>query len=940
MAEERGLRQIILEAAAGAELAAIGASGLIGAVPVAAVGTFFIYLITALGNRSRKKDRIDPELLAMNLAQVNADLVEMRAEIGLTKEQIKQISSVSEEWQKAVRGLGSQVELLLDLCRISSLRLDEHDRKFQVQDRINAESRETDAKFRQAHSKTVQVIEILSSRIGKLEGISRVLQTLAALAAPVQHNLTYASIGSLLKGRGEDLRKLRQGFAVKSAVAITQARAIHGSGGVGKTRLAIEFAWHSLRRPIPIYRAVFMLTADSPQNLQAGLAALAEPLGLCDRSQPDPEKTEAVLRWLQNPIYAPPPAPLENSDGQDRNYLLILDNADTEEAAQAVEELLPDLAGHVLITSRISNWSAAVRDEPLETISREAAVQFLLERTDKKRVADARQDPELAGKLAEDLLGCLPLALEQAAAYIAVKRMTLAEYIQAWELEREKVLGWCDKRLMQYPQSVLVTYERTIRELSPAARALLNLSAFLAPEPIPLLLLEEEGTEHLARAVGLLEDASSTLSTSSTKSLARAVELLEDPSGALARPPRPRDALSDLAKFSLAGRQAGTYTVHRLVQEVVRLRIPEGRRRAWTQATLEWVNACAPTEAGDVRMWKTWDPLRPHAEEVARRADAAGLTEPTAGLMNELGVYLLAKGLYEQSEPLMRRALDIVEKSFGPDHPNVASRLNNLAQLLGATNRLAEAEPLLRRALAIDEKSFGPDHPNVAIPLNNLALLLKATNRLAGAEPLLRRAVDIFEKAYGEDHPNVAAAINNLAALLQATNRLAEAEPLMRRALAIAEKSFGPDHPNVARNLNNLAVLLQDTNRLVEAEPLMRRALAIDEKSYGPDHPDVAIRLNNLAALLQATNRLAEAEPLFRRALAIDEQSFGPDHPEVAIPLNNLAALLQATNHLAEAEPLQRRALKIFQASYGPDHPDTQNAKKNLAIIIKEMGKK
>ena len=59
----------------------------------------------------------------------------------------------------------------------------------------------------------------------------------------------------------------------------------------------------------------------------------------------------------------------------------------------------------------------------------------------------------------------------------------------------------------------------------------------------------------------------------------------------------------------------------------------------------------------------------------------------------------------------MRRALAIDEKSYGPEHPDVASDLNNLAQLLQATNRLAEAEPLMRRALAIDEKSYGPEHP-------------------------------------------------------------------------------------------------------------------------------------------------------------------------------------------------------------------------------------
>ena len=91
----------------------------------------------------------------------------------------------------------------------------------------------------------------------------------------------------------------------------------------------------------------------------------------------------------------------------------------------------------------------------------------------------------------------------------------------------------------------------------------------------------------------------------------------------------------------------------------------------------------------------------------------------------------------------MRRALAIDERSYGPDHPDAAIRLNNLALLLQATNRLDQAESLLRRALAISERSYGPDHPTVAIRLNNLAKLLQDTNRPAEAEPLMRRVVQI-----------------------------------------------------------------------------------------------------------------------------------------------------------------------------------------------------
>jgi tetratricopeptide (TPR) repeat protein len=130
--------------------------------------------------------------------------------------------------------------------------------------------------------------------------------------------------------------------------------------------------------------------------------------------------------------------------------------------------------------------------------------------------------------------------------------------------------------------------------------------------------------------------------------------------------------------------------------------------------------------------------------------------------------------LARDTEPLMRRALEIDEASYGPDHPEVATRLNNLAQLFQATNRLAEAEPLMRRALEIDEASYGPDHPKVATDLNNLAQLLQATNRLAEAEPLMRRVVEIFlrfTQRTGHDHPHLEAAVKNYTGLLAQMGR-------------------------------------------------------------------------------------------------------------------------------------------------------------------------
>jgi tetratricopeptide (TPR) repeat protein len=631
--------------------------------------------------------------------------------------------------------------------------------------------------------------------------------------------------------------------------------AVHGLGGVGKTRAAVEYAW----RHADEYTALLFVSAPSTAELRANLANLVGALGTTAAGTSVEEQLAAVLRWLDT----------------HPGCLLIIDNVDTDEAAREVEQRLAKLrAGHVLITSRIANFSAAVEPLELDVLAPADAVMFLLERTRHRR---RRPDDEAVAAAIAGELGGLALALEQAGAYIDKLRLSLAEYLERWEAKRAELLRWCDPRLMQYPVSVAVTWETTFAQLTGKEQRLLGALAWLAPEPIPLFLFDA----------------------------ARLKEAI----------PEPREALGVLAGYSLVRFDAAgeAILIHRLVQEIARQRQAGRIGATRLEIALDSVDGVAPFDGWDVRTWPVWDLMAPHAAAVAQHADAAGIPEPTSRLMNQLGLYLMRRSRFPEAERLYRRALAISECSYGLDDPSVAAVLNNLAWLLQATGRLGEAEPLKRRALAISEHSHGPDHPSVATDLNNLAELLRATNRLGEAEPLFRRALAIRERSHGPDHPDVATGLNNLAGLLYATNRLGEAEPLFRRALAIREHSHGPDHPHVATALNNLASLLQATNRLDEAEPLLRRALVIDERSHGPDHPHVAAALNNLASLLQATNRLDEAEPLFRRALAITARSYGPDHPDVASALNNLARLLYATNRPGKAEPLFRRALAIWE---------------------------
>ena len=588
--------------------------------------------------------------------------------------------------------------------------------------------------------------------------------------APPLHNLPYPPLGDLFTGRQDELDAL----ATTGTAAITQSATISGLGGIGKTRLAVEYAWRSGNR----YNAAWFVRADSPENLRRNLAALAGP-ELMNLPEWEAQKEDQTVAAVKRSLREYP------------GWLMILDNVDTPEAADAVLEALPSLSnGRVLITSRLTTWPASVRKRSLDKLSPEEAVRFLLHRTDEGR-DKATDDPARAADLAERVDG-LPLALEQAAAFINRHRMRLAGYLRSWEQERTKLLSWYDKRVMQYPASVAVTWKQTFDRLSPTPAALLRLMAFLAPDPIPFDMLEQ-GAEHVKEAA----------------------EFFCEETGRAADEKTVREATADLADYSLITWQdGGTLAVHRMVQEALRSQISDKHRKDWIEKTIRIVNDSAVVNPRDVRTWPVWGWLRPHVAGVVARADEVGIVMPTSQLMNTLGSLLQEKALYSEAEPLLRRSLAIDEAFFGNEHPEVAAGLNNLAALLIEMNRLGEAEPLIRQALAIME-AFEPKDPNVAFILNNLAQLLQGTDRLEEAESLMWRALAIDETSFGKAHPNVARDLNNLAGLFRLTLRMEEAESLMRRVLAIDEASFGSTHPEVALDLHNLAWVLQGTNRLV-----------------------------------------------------------------------------------------------------------------------------
>jgi tetratricopeptide (TPR) repeat protein len=576
----------------------------------------------------------------------------------------------------------------------------------------------------------------------------------------------------------------------------------------------------------------------------------------------DAVRLQAVVDWLKaNP-----------------GWLLILDNVDNKAALAAVEGLLGGLfGGHVVVTSRLANFSGNFKPIELGVLAIDDAVAFLLARTESRR-RKASDDDAKARDIATELDG-LALALEQAAAYIAKRRLTFGQYLEQWRSHRDEVLAWFDSTVTGYPRAVAVTWQTSVAQLSEGGRRLLERLAWLAPEKVPEFLLDVPipGAD---------------------------IENLHE-------------ALEDLANYSLVTRDAASpfLLVHRLVQDVSRHSLAHKPAQRRINEALRWIDLAYDRDSTDVRNWKMLDPLASHARAIIEYASAAEILVPTSKLMNNLGIFLQAKALPHEAEPLFRRALALDEERLGPDHPHVSTDLITLAHLLNDINQPKAAESLIRRALAIDEKHFGPDHPEVATDLFYLAGRLMDLDRTAEAEPMIRRALAIREKVFGPHHPDVAMGLNNLAQLLHITGQLSEFEPLIMRAMAIDEKVYGPDHPNVGRHLGNLAEHLQISGRFVEAEALKKRALDIDEKSYGPEHPSVALSLNGLVGLLIATNRHTEAEPLMRRAAEIlvrFTRRTGRSHRHLEVVLNNYAGLMK---HIGKSSAEIEAAISALSGS-------------------------
>ena len=702
-------------------------------------------------------------------------------------------------------------------------------------------------------------------------------------------------------GREEVLKTLRRALCADETVALTQSYALHGLGGIGKTHLAIEYAY----RHAPDYTAVFWIKSETVNDIITSFLAIADLLHLPACQEENQQQIVAAMRrWLTN----------------HRGWLLIWDNVENLELLQ---RFLPSARqGAVLITTRLQALGTLARGIELPTMTLEEGTLFLLRRAkllppemDDARLPLFRQrmpdEYTTARKLVAEMDG-LPLALDQVGAYVEETPCSLRDYLELYQTRRAELLKRRGDAVVDHPASVGTTWSlafERVEHTNAAAASLLRLCAFLHPDAIP----EEIFREKIAFPG-------------------------EQPDAGEIDTFRLHKAFRTLAAYSLLKRNPEEHTlfIHRLVQVVFWEKMDEQERAIWQRRAIRLLNAAFPEVTYEV--WKQCERLLPHVLTCTAAIPADVYDRELAEVLRKAANYLRERAQYEQADALYQRALRVWEHVMGPEYPELARLLNNLAILYKNQGKDEQAEPLFQRVLHIREQALGPDHPELASPLNNLAIIYFVRSQYERAEPLYLRALRIQERALGPNHPDLAWPLNNLANLYQEQGKYEQAQTLYERALHIWEKTLGADHLQVACPLYNLAFLFYEQGRYEQAEPLYQRALRILEQALGPDHPDVARPLDGLALLLYAQGKDEQAEPLHLRALCIWEQTLGPNHSDVAFSLNDLATVYCKQGRFAEAIPLYQRALAIREQHPEQHSLETAQTLHDLATCYQQQG--
>ena len=656
--------------------------------------------------------------------------------------------------------------------------------------------------------------------------------------------------------------------------------ALCGLGGAGKTSVAVEYA----HRHLAEMGVCWQFPAEDPALLAAEFAVLAAQLGAREvvDSRDPVASVHAVLARQQ------------------AGWLLVFDNV--PDRASVAPFVPPAGPGRVLITTQNQHWPPGQAfDVPV--LGLEVAAGFLVDRTGDPDRAAAR---ELAVEL-----GGLPLALEQAAAYLQASGTTLASYLPLFRARQADLLTRGEAP--GHPGGVAATLGLALSRLAeeaPAAAGLLRLLAFLAPEPVPLALLLAEET--VAGRLG-------------PEAVAGVGPLLGDPVAA-------GDAITALRRYSLVAPAGdGLVLVHRLVQAITRAQLSVEAAGQWEQAAANLVEQAVPADPELPSTWPAYAVLLPHARAVL---------DLTSNGMRQIAQYLGYSGSYPVARDLFRLITDAyaADDAYGPEHRDTLAARHELATWTGQAGDAAAARDQFAALLPIEERVLGPDHPGTLTTRASLASWTGKAGDGTAARDQFAALLPSQERVLGPDHPGTLTTRGNLASWVGEAGDAAGARDELAALLPSQERVLGPEHPDTLTTRANLAVWTGMAGDAAGARDQFAILLPISERVLGPEHPDTLAARANLASWTGKAGDPAAARDQYALLLPIWERLAGPSAPPTLAARANFAFYTGETGDPAGGRDQYAALIPDLERILGTEHPDTLACRGDLARWTGEAG--
>ncbi|SFW79240.1 FxSxx-COOH system tetratricopeptide repeat protein [Amycolatopsis australiensis] len=684
-------------------------------------------------------------------------------------------------------------------------------------------------------------------------------------------------------GRGDLLRALHGELSKSTRTAVLPG-ALHGMGGIGKSQIAVEYVYRHAEE----YDLIWWIPSENPSEIQASLVKLAKRLDLPVEQSVD-TAVPAVLETL-------------GSGEPYRRWLLVFDNADRPED---VREFWPRRGeGHILVTSRNPQWSEVAQAVEVDVFRRTESRELLQRRN--RDLGD-----EDADRLAT-VLGDLPLAVEQAAAWRAETGMATDEYLQLFENKRTELLQ--SRPPADYDVAVEAAWNVSLdrlRDENRGALELLEVCAFFSPEPIPRAMFS--GVRNVPTS-----------------------EALEQ---TLGDPIQLGRAIREITRYSLAkiDHRSDTLQLHRLVQLVLRNKLtPEDQERVRHTAHLLLANR-DPKQPDSVDYWTRYAELLPHI----RAVDARNCTDRWVRRMAINAVnYLFAFGDPAGALEMAQDYAQYWTEKLGEKHPDTLVVSRWWGRMLRALGRFEEGRAVAERTLALMQETLGETHEETLLTMHGVASDLRAKGDFERARRMNEFAYLSALDRFGEDDPDTLAAANNYALSLRLVGEFAAARDLDERTAQRKQTVLGPDHRHTLLTLDNWSVDLRETGDYLRARAEQEDTVRRMRAQLGSRHPMTLSAIKNLAIAYRKAGLHRDKKALTLAMEATDGlvAKYGESHPDAMSATMDLSIEHRQDGNLAEARRLGEHVKGLYEATWGEKHPFSVAAATNLAVTLRLLG--